>query len=498
MAAASYHWPGASRAATSPGTAHPRGTVSRVSRAIPPPSRSGGPQTAAAYIEQQRDRRQGNKVLHGYPPPLLWRELEVPVDEVVALGGGAADKRLNLYVATPYCLPTEPDRCGFCLFPSEIYRHRDQLDSYLGYLELEGELYREHLGDAALAAVYFGGGTANLYLADQYERLLDCVRGVFGPIPAGVEVTLEGIPQLFTYDKLRAMRDAGVNRVSIGVQQLADDLIALSGRRQTAAQVFRAIEECHRLGLPCSVDLIFGWPRQSVERMLADLEAVTTAGVGHLTHYELNLAGRTPFAEELRHELPSREENLRMYRVGRDFLLQAGYRQRTAYDWERVDAALPTGYRFESGWHEPLRQDAASRLTGLDMWGWGFAGVSSFLGTPQTPGWTYLNHRQVGDYFRDLDARRFPIERGFRFSAGALRLNVLFQMLHGIHVDRAAYRRLFDRDPFEEHAPVWRALAERGWLEVGEQRLSLIGDGVFHTPLIQSMLAKPPGFFAPN
>ncbi len=187
-----------------------------------------------------------------------------------------------------------------------------------------------------------------------------------------------------------------------------------------------------------------------------------------------------------------------MYRVAKDFLRDAGYRQRTAYDWDRIDATLPTEYRFETGWHQPLRRDASSRLTGLDMWGWGFAGVSSFLGTPETPGWTYLNHRRVEDYFRDLDQRRFPVERGFRFNVGTLRLNVLFQMLHGLHVDRAGYRRLFDLDPFEEHTAVWQALAARDWLEIGDERLSLTGDGVFHTPLIQSLLAKPPGFFVPN
>jgi oxygen-independent coproporphyrinogen III oxidase len=472
-----------------------------MSREIPPPACLEDRPTVAAYIEEQSAQRQGNKVLHGYPPPLLWREREVPVAEAVALyrdAGEPAAKRLNLYVATPYCLPTEPDRCGFCLFPSEIYRNRDQLDRYLGYLELEGRLYREALGGATLAAVYFGGGTANLYLPDQYQRLLDAVRTVFGPLAAGVEVTLEGIPQLFTFDKLSAMRDAGVNRVSLGVQQLADDLIALSGRRQTAAQVFRTIDDCHRLDLPCSVDLIFGWPRQTLERMLADLEAITAAGVGHLTHYELNVAGRTPFAEERRHELPSRAENLEMYRVGSDFLRQAGYRQQTAYDWDRIDAPLPTDYRFESGWHQPLRRDEAGRLAGLDMWGWGFAGVTSFLGSPRTPGWTYLNHRRVEDYFRDLDAGQFPVERGFRFDEGTLRLNALFQMLHGMDVDREGYRRLFGLDPLEEHAAVWQALTARGWLEIGKERMSLIGDGVFHTPLVQSLLAKPRGFFGVN
>ncbi len=355
------------------------------------PRRPG--QALDEYLDEHQWRRQGNKILHGYPPPLLWRDRSLPLPEVMELMRDShrrIPKRLNLYVGTPYCLPTEPDRCGFCIFPSEIYRDRAQLDDYLDSLELEGEQYREYLEDVELESIYFGGGTANLYLADQCERLLDIVRGVFGAIPPRVEVTLEGIPQLFSRPKLGAMQAAGINRISIGAQQLSDELIALSGRKQTVSQVFRAIEWCQELGLACSVDLIFGWPRQTPDRMLADLEAIARSGVTHLTHYELNVAGRTPFALELRDELPSRQENLLMYREAKRFLEQAGYRQRTAYDWEKANSTRAE-YRYEQGWHRPLRCDAAGRRSGLDMWGWGYAGVSCFLGTPEEPGWTYLS-----------------------------------------------------------------------------------------------------------
>ena len=91
-------------------------------------------------------------------------------------------KRVNLYVGTPYCLPTQPDRCGFCLFPSEIYTGRRQLDEYLEYLELEGDMFRDHFAGAELASVYFGGGTSNLYKAEQYPRLMKSrARGVRHP-----------------------------------------------------------------------------------------------------------------------------------------------------------------------------------------------------------------------------------------------------------------------------------------------------------------------------
>src|SRR5437868_2971848 len=218
-----------------------------------------------AYIEAHRYRRHSNRVLHGHPSPLFWRNRDLSVPAIMAARAEAlrdAPGRLNLYVATPYCLPTDPDRCGFCLFPSEVYQGRDQLDRYLRYLEREGMMYRDLFGDLTIGNVYFGGGTSNLYKADQYRCLTEIVERVVGKIPATAEVTLEGIPQLFTREKLEAMKAAGFNRISIGVQQLDDEMIKLSGRKQKAAHVFQTLDWCRELGLATSIDLIFGSPRQ--------------------------------------------------------------------------------------------------------------------------------------------------------------------------------------------------------------------------------------------
>jgi len=148
-----------------------------------------------AYIEAHRRRRHSNRVLHGHPSPLLWRSRDLSVPEIMAARAEALRAtpcRLNLYVATPYCLPTNPDRCGFCLFPSEVYQGRSQLDGYLGYLEREGEMYRPFVARTPLTSVYFGGGTSNLYRADQYARLLQLVRNLFPDLGGDTEVTCIG------------------------------------------------------------------------------------------------------------------------------------------------------------------------------------------------------------------------------------------------------------------------------------------------------------------
>jgi oxygen-independent coproporphyrinogen-3 oxidase len=446
-----------------------------------------------AHIDRQRTRRQSNKVLHGHPSPVFWLDRDVPVADVLTrrrLARRAAPKRTNVYVATPYCLPTDPDRCGFCLFPSEVYQGREQLDRYLTYLDREGERYRDLVGDSEIGTIYFGGGTSNLYRADQYARLMSIVARVFGRVPSGIEITLEGIPQLFSREKLVAMKAAGISRVSLGVQQLDDALIKLSGRKQKAAHVFQTLEWCEELGLASSVDLIFGWPRQTVGLMLADLARIVATGVPHITHYELNVAGRTDFARHRRAELPSTEANLEMYRVSRDFLESHGYRQLTAYDWARADRATGIGCLYEETGHVPLTSTADGQLTGCDTWGWGFAAVSFYYGTPDEPGWALMNSPHVDDYFARLEAGTFPLARGFHYTETDLRLTVLFQLLHTMAVDVADYRRVFGVDVVEEHAAIWEAFAERGWLNTTDDRLELVGDGVFYTPLLHGLLAQ--------
>jgi oxygen-independent coproporphyrinogen-3 oxidase len=445
-----------------------------------------------AYIEKQRQRRQSNKVLHAHPSPFFWLERDVPVKEVMIermAANAEIPKQLNLYVGTPYCLPTNPDRCGFCLFPSEVYQGRHQLEKYLKYLELEGQRYQHFFRGDKLSSIYFGGGTSNLYRPDDYSRLFEIVRKVFPTIPPDIEITLEGIPQLFTREKLAAMQAAGVNRISMGVQQLNDDMIKLSGRKQKAKHVFQTLEWCQEMHLKSSVDLIFGWPRETIDLMLRDLGAIVRTGVRHITHYELNLAGRSDFARNHRDELPSPEQNLEMYRVSKQFLESNGYRQVTAYDWEKVDTDRPGEHLFEENMRRFFRWDKAEGIVGCDMWGWGFAGVSSFLCTPEMPGWNYMNHTRVADYFGRIDEGRFPVERGFRFTQKDLRIAWLFQMLQGMIVNLDTCKRIFGFDFIEEYADILEALTERGWIEVTAEKATLVGDGIFYTPLIQGLFA---------
>lgn len=447
---------------------------------------------AHAYLDEHMSRRQGNKVLHSHPSPLLWRERDIPIAEILKerrTRPAGVPKRLSVYVATPYCVRTDPPSCGFCLFPHEVYTGTGALNRYLDCLRKEGAMYRDFFREDRLAAIYFGGGTSNIYRAEAYPGLMAIVRETLAAIPEDVEITLEGLPHLFTREKLACMKAVGINRISMGVQQLNDDLIKLSGRAQTSRHVYQALEWCDELGLRTSIDLIFGWPRQTVELMLADLDAIVRTGITHITHYELNVAGRSDFARR-KDELPTIEQNRLMFHVAKQFLESSGYRQVTTYDWEKVDAGSSAGLAFEDNMRKPFDYSDGRGVTGADMWGWGFAGVSFFLGDPDAPGWAWMNSARVSEYSSSVEQPRYPTERGFRYEIEDVRMAFLFQSLQNMRIDLKTYRAVFGIDPLEEHRPVWRALLERGWIGVTGEKIELIGDGIYFTALIQALLAS--------
>ncbi|MEE2636386.1 MAG: hypothetical protein VYE68_04045, partial [Acidobacteriota bacterium] len=180
--------------------------------------------------------------------------------------------------------------------------------------------------------------------------------------------------------------------------------------------------------------------------------------------------------------------NLEMYRIGKTVLEAAGYQQVTPYDFEKRDSALSSSYLYEELFRRPFRADKTGPI-GFDAWGWGYAGISFFFGTPKAPGWAFMNQVRIDEYFRCIREHRYPVMRGFHYTQADLRLHLLFQELQGLTVDRNAYRTLLGQDVVDEHAAVWHALEELHWVTVSDEAVTVEDDGVFYLPLIQNALA---------
>jgi oxygen-independent coproporphyrinogen-3 oxidase len=434
---------------------------------------------AHKFIDLNLDVRQVNKILHTFPTPRLWNVTDLPARDILRARADRTDpKKLDLYSSVPFCLQTNPDRCGYCLFPVEVFSGNKDLLGYFEYFKREAAMYEGLFRDDTVTSLYFGGGTSNLYHAEMYAPLMDTVRSNFR-IDPGCSITLEGIPQLFTKEKIHAIKEAGMNRISMGVQQMDEQLNALSGRKQKLKHTLDTIEWCREFGIPCNVDLIFGWPRQTLESMLAGLERLVETGVHHITHYELNIGGTTNFALDRRHELPSVRENKEMYHASVEFLTGKGYRQLTAYDWERVE-----------GDNKALYEECVRDFDSHEMFGMGYAAVSHIEPGGGAQPVSYRNAVTLKRYMDMIDGGAVPVENAYIHQDADYRLALLFRNLQGLSLDLAGYRRRFGLDLLDEHAAVFTALIERGFVAAEADVLRVVGDGVFYIPMIQTLLSK--------
>ena len=149
---------------------------------------------------------------------------------------------------------------------------------YVSAICLELEHRREYLRGATVSTVYFGGGTPSRLTPDQIGQVIDCIRVVFG-LDDLIELTVECNPDDITPGYVTALRDYGVNRISMGVQTFNDDLLRFLGRRHTAAQAVEAVNICLKAGIEnISIDLMYGLPGQTPDIQQNDLDFLTSLG----------------------------------------------------------------------------------------------------------------------------------------------------------------------------------------------------------------------------
>ncbi|HKD20013.1 MAG TPA: radical SAM family heme chaperone HemW [Thermoanaerobaculia bacterium] len=204
----------------------------------------------------------------------------------------------GLYVHLPYCA----SRCGYCAFV--VTTDGSSRERYLAAIEREAGLLETQADASAFDSVYLGGGTPSLLPGDAVARLLASLRLRFR-VTGDAEVTLEANPEDVTAEAIAVWRDAGVNRISVGVQSLSDAELSAVGRRHDAAKARHALELLARSGLSVSSDLILGLPEQKPESFRRSVAGICDAGVGHVSVYLLETE-KSKTIEEDRRRRPER------------------------------------------------------------------------------------------------------------------------------------------------------------------------------------------------
>jgi oxygen-independent coproporphyrinogen-3 oxidase len=228
---------------------------------------------------------------------------------------------LALYVHIPWCIR----KCPYCDFNSHTAAKLPE-QAYIQALltDLASEL--PYIWGRKLESIFIGGGTPSLFSAAGIDELLCGVRALL-PFRPNIEITLEANPGTFEQAKFKGFREAGINRLSMGIQSFNPQHLQALGRVHNQAEALRAADIARHAGFTnFNLDLMFGLPQQTLPQALADLQQAIQLRPTHLSWYQLTLEPNTLFYKQPP-VLPDEDLLVDMQLAGQALLAQHGYQQ---------------------------------------------------------------------------------------------------------------------------------------------------------------------------
>jgi len=394
----------------------------------------------------------------------------------VASGALRPGDPLGVYVHFPFCSV----RCPYCDFavdtraeiPHDLYA-----DAVIAELAARAGWFQ---GAGPLVSIYFGGGTPGLWRPDALGRVIAAARATFGAPPAAdLEITVEVNPGEVDAVHLRALRAAGVNRLSIGVQALEDRFLVALGRNHDVAAGPAAVAAARAAGFDnLSIDLIFGVPGQTRDDWGRAIEGAVALAPEHLSAYALTIERGTAFgARDRAGDLPRPDDEVvaDMFEAAR-----AGFAAAGLSPYEVSSYARP-GRRAR---HNQLYWSLGPYL------GVG-ASAASFRPLAEGGGWRFSNPRATDVYLRAaVTGGGSPAVRHVeRRTVSDLENEAVWLGLRTAEgLDRAAHRARHGRDPVAGRESSVAAVVSSGWLVADAQRLRLTPSGVLFADEIASRL----------
>lgn len=349
----------------------------------------------------------------------------------------------GLYVHIPFC----QYRCSYCDFAT--FADQDhQIGRYVDALCHEIAMRTGDRPPTPARTIFFGGGTPSRIPIPAIERILDALRAAFA-LRDDAEVTLEANPGTLDQAHMRALREVGVSRLSIGVQSLNDALLLSLNRIHDAKQALSAIASAKQAGFASvNADLIFGLPGQDRADWGRTLRGVIAAEPDHLSIYGLIVEPGTLLQRQVRRgtaRLPDDDEAASMYETARELLAAHGYEQYEVSNWAKPGHECRHNLIYWE--HEPYLGVGLSSHSYLD--GVRFANVRGLQG--------YINRIERGK----LPTASSEVIGEERARADAAMLGL--RLIRGIHVPRFDAR--FGGDFLQDHAEPIARLTDAGLLE---------------------------------
>lgn len=339
---------------------------------------------------------------------------------------------IGVYVHIPYCIK-KCRYCDFCSIPIDETAGR-----YRSAVEQEIALSREKYPDARVKTVFFGGGTPTILPPEDLCAILNAIRNAF-PVETDAEISIECNPKTIGYEGLRKLRDAGFNRLSIGLQATQNTLLSRIGRVHTCEEFLATYSAARDAGFTnINIDLMHGLPGQGQADYLDAIRTVAALEPTHISAYSLILEEGTPLYDDVmraRETLPDPDAVADMEDAGMALLESLGYRR-----YEVSNFAKP-GYECRHNliyWHnEPY--------LGL--------GVAAHSSMAEDGFWVrFSNDSSIPAYLKKLDRGKLP-------RAERIIVNTFEQMFESVMlglrlvdgIDRKAFSDRFGCDVIETY-----------------------------------------------
>ncbi len=421
----------------------------------------------------------GNYFVANYPPFSTWSAANLPAAFTTLDSAPKADTPLGLYLHVPFCRK----RCKFCYFRVYVDKNARDVEVYLDALTRELELYaaRQYVKDRPLHFVYFGGGTPSYLSAQQLRGLFQRVQAIL-PLHTAAEVTFECEPGTLQQHKLETLKELGITRLSLGIENFNDKILESNGRAHLSAEIFRAYQWARDLGFKqINIDLIAGMLGETWDNWRDCVIKTIDMAPESVTIYQMELPYNTVFSKELamvdQHVVDrALVADWPTKRAWVDYafaeLAKVGYHVSSAYTMVR-DPSVKFVYR-DSLWH------------GADMLG---TGVASF---GHVGGVHVQNVDKWEDYVGMLDKGELPLGRALKPALDQLlRREMMLQLKTGaLHPEY--FRAKFGRDIMSTFADGFGQLQNDGYLTVNAAGVELTRKGLLQVDRIL------PAFFEPE
>lgn len=422
----------------------------------------------------------GSYFVANYPPFSVWTADAVPAEARPALDTPpAAGVPLGLYLHIPFCRK----RCHFCYFRVYTGKNADEVASYLDLIAREWELYARQPAVAGrpLDFVYFGGGTPSFLSTTQLGSLVKRLTEVT-PWDRAEEITFECEPGTLTEAKLSAIRQMGVTRLSLGVENFDDRILEVNGRAHRSPEVHRAYGFARSLGFPqINIDLIAGMLGESDENWAACIRKTLELDPDSITVYQMELPFNTT--------------------ISRDLLKRSGQFHDHVAEWptkrrwvaEAFEAFERAGYHIGSA-YTAVKDPAKARFVyrdrlwqGADLAGLGVASFGHLNGVH------VQNLDTWEQYSRAIEDGELPLARAYRPSPEERLIRELVLQLKKGSVRPAYFARKHGVDILDRFRGQLASLSAEGWLASADaETVSLTREGLLR---VDSLLHR---FFLPR